>query len=359
MQPGQQVTVAPIFSQAPVAGGEVLEVQDDQKLRIRWSGQPGSQPGTVMPRNSALTGGRPVLLTPVPDAETWTYQLEPVASALAGSASLTLFQPGDRFLFTPLSTVASLAGNPAGDGIFAATTDASADTFDSGDLSVWACTMNGNSIWIDDQGNTGAQDFGDTIAYVNSWVSGSSFDWNRSSHGSSRVVAAAADIPADTGPINNFTRAALIPFFCAVNQVEGLGTVVLGLLDGVKAGLLDDWSMIELIGSGSVEARSWAYDKARAEINDWRNRPLKRAAELKRTVDQICETVVFSSTAVQELGDDLHTWEGLRKRSWETWKAIRGLHQTKWAIEKSVWNSIVDGLIAWADDFCARMMTQS
>ena len=169
--------------------------------------------------------------------------------------------------------------------------------------------------------------------------------------------AAGAAAAGSSGPIDNLTRAALIPFFNVINQVEGLGNVAVGLFDGVKGGLQDDWAFIELIGTAGVEAGGWAVQQAQAEIQKWKTDPLKRASELKRMADKVCEDMVFKP--LEELGQDLSTWEGFKRRSWQTWQAIKGGAQTTWTVTKSAWSGIVDGLTGWADDFCGRMMTGS
>lgn len=168
-------------------------------------------------------------------------------------------------------------------------------------------------------------------------------------------VAGTAD-PNLNGPIDNLTRAALIPFFNVINQVEGLGNVAVGLFDGVKGGLKDDWAFILLIGKASVQARDWAYLQAKTEILTWQTDPRKRAAELKSLAEKICMDMVFKPL---QLGQELTTWNGFRRRAWQIWQAHKSGAQTIWTVTKSAWPNIVNGLTDWADDFNRRMMAGS
>ena len=198
-----------------------------------------------------------------------------------------------------------------------------------------------------------AGDFAATIAYVDAWVKGTSFNW----YGAvPSPLAAAAGQAGNAGgnEIDNLTRACLIPFFNVINQVEGLGSVATGLFDGVKNGIQDDWAFLQLIGQGVVVAGDWAVQQAQAELLGWRHNPLKRAAELKQMADKLCEDLVFGP--LHQLGQDFTTWEGFKRRSWQTWERIKGGATLAWTVTKISWSSVVDGLASWADDFCSRMM---
>jgi len=192
----------------------------------------------------------------------------------------------------------------------------------------------------------GAQDFAETIAYVDAWVKGTSFNWGGGGDPS-------LSLNSFGGGIDNLTRACLIPFFNVVDQVEGLGSVVFGLCDGVKAGAEDDWNFIQLIGQGAVLAKTWASQQAQAELQEWKNDPLKRAVELKMMADRICEDVVFST--VERMRQVPVTWESFKKLAWSAC-AVGMLHAERvFILNRDVWGQIVDGLTEWADDFVGRM----
>ena len=157
--------------------------------------------------------------------------------------------------------------------------------------------------------------------------------------------------------IDNLTRAALIPFFNVINQVEGLGNVAYGLFEGVRNGLQDDWKFLTLIGDGLVASGDWALQRTMTEIQEWHLHPIKRASELKQLADKVCEDMVFKP--LEKLGQaagDFTTWNGFKKRSWQAWEGIKRLGEWRWTVEKNMWSAIVDGLAEWGDDFCDRML---
>ncbi len=81
------------------------------------------------------------------------------------------------------------------------------------------------------------------------------------------------------------------------------------------------------------------------ELEKWRTDPRKRASELKKLADRICEDMVFKP--LEQLGEfyqDLTTWEGFKRRSWQTWEGIKGGAKATWTVSKSAWSEIVDGL---------------
>jgi hypothetical protein len=222
--------------------------------------------------------------------------------------------------------------------------------------------INGSSTSIGGitHGLTGAQDFADTIEYVDAWVKGVSFDLPDPTPPPIGLTAAPlamaqAQNAAEEPGISNLTRAALIPFFNVINQVEGLSSVAVGLFDGVRSGIQDDWQFILLIGQAGVAAGDYAYEQALAELQKWKDDPLKRASELKQLADKICDEWVFEP--MKELAEDLSTWEGFKKRAWQKWYEVQGTANIAWTITKSAWSGIVDGMTEWVDDFCARMMS--
>lgn len=205
------------------------------------------------------------------------------------------------------------------------------------------------------------QEFADIINYVDDWVKGDSFYLPDTTQPPLGLMAAPMAMQSQSAygeeGISNLTRAALIPFFNVINQVEGLSSVAVGLFDGVRKGIEDDWEFIKLIGQAAVFAGDYAHQQALAELQKWKNDPLKRASELKQLADKVCEEWVFEP--MRELRDDLSTWEGFKRRAWQTISQAHQLNQKAWTLTKSAWSGIVDGLTDWADDFCNRMMTGS
>lgn len=202
---------------------------------------------------------------------------------------------------------------------------------------------------------TGAQDFADIITYVDNWVKGVGFDFGGGS--GPPAIAARGMGTAEAGEgdtLHNLTRAALIPFFDVVNQVEGLTAIVIGLFDGVKNGLVDDWNLLVLIKDGLVAAGGWAIDKVEAELNKWKANPQKRAAELMQGLQKVCEEWVLKP--LQQLQDDLSTWQGIKKRTWAAWDSLKDTGEKTWAFTKKAWSSTWESLTDWVEDFNDRMM---
>ncbi|NJM39096.1 MAG: hypothetical protein HC845_15260, partial [Akkermansiaceae bacterium] len=201
---------------------------------------------------------------------------------------------------------------------------------------------------------TPAQDFAAVIDYVDKWVKGTSFDFTGGVITPPLAMRAMSMNAADGGGIHNLTRAALIPFFNVVNNVEGLGSVAFGLFDGIKEGVSDDYKLLVLIKSGVLGAGGWAIQAAEEELNKWRDDPLKRAAELKKAADRLCQEWVFKP--MEQVQADLSTWEGWKKRSWQTWNSVKGTTNKVWVLTKDSWGSIKTGLKDWVNDFADRMM---
>jgi hypothetical protein len=241
------------------------------------------------------------------------------------------------------------------------------DSFDSRKISYYTCFNSTGDVSIRFYQNggaqavgeithtlTAAQDFAAVIDYVDEWVKGTSFYFSGPVQPPLLLMASPQTAMGNEG-IDNLTRAALIPFFNVITQVEGLASVAFGLFDGVKNGIEDDWAFLQLIGQAGVAAGDWAHQQAAAELQKWKDQPLKRAAELKQLADRLCQDWVFKP--MEELRADLSTWEGFKKRSWQTWSRIKGTADTAWTLTKSAWEGVVNGLTGWADDFCDRMMS--
>ncbi len=201
---------------------------------------------------------------------------------------------------------------------------------------------------------TAAEDFAAVIDYVDEWVKGTSFDFTGGVITPPLAMRGMSMNAAGGGGIHNLTRAALIPFFNVVSNVEGLGSVAFGLFDGIKEGVSDDYKLLVLIKSGVLGAGGWAIQAAEAELNKWKDDPLKRAAELKKAADRLCQEWVFKP--METVQADLSTWEGFKKRSWQTWKSVEGTANKAWVLTQSSWGSIKTGLKDWVNDFADRMM---
>lgn len=198
-----------------------------------------------------------------------------------------------------------------------------------------------------------AQDFADWIVYVDNWVRGVDFTFPGSG-------PSTANATSNGGGIHALTRACLIPIFTVIAQVEGMEALTLGLFDGAKTGLKDDWEMAKLVRDLYLSFNDWAASRVADEIIDWRDNPLRRARELMAMSVRVCEDLVFAPLdAVASLNHELSTWEGFKNRSWATWHQIRGGGTKTWTATRTFAQTLADGFTSWMDDFSARMMRGS
>jgi len=199
-----------------------------------------------------------------------------------------------------------------------------------------------------------AQDFAFWINYVDNWVRGVGFEFGVVPLPAQAFTFSGFPNPASSGQIHNLTPACLIPMFNVVAQVEGLAAVSLGVFEGVKSGLRDDWELVMTIKAGGVLAGNWAWSEAEAELLQWRDDPVKRALQFKQALERIAIDGVF--TPLQSVQQDLSTWDGFKQRSWATWKAIQGGAAKVWTVGVNFTQQIADGACSWLDDFNGRML---
>jgi hypothetical protein len=191
---------------------------------------------------------------------------------------------------------------------------------------------------------TPAQDFAEIITYVDQWVKGVHFSF----------------VQQTPGPLVNaeelhpWTRAALIPSFIVITQVEALTTIVRGLWEGVASGLNDDWQLLVLIKNGVVAAGGWAIEEVENELNEWRTNPLKRVAELKQLTDKLCENWVFHP--LREIDESLSSWSAFQRASLRAWHDTKTKMERVWVVAKDGWKTITKGIGEWAEDYGDRML---
>ena len=192
---------------------------------------------------------------------------------------------------------------------------------------------------------TPAQEFAEIITYVDQWVRGQHLTFVSQTPPMQMV---------DPETLHPLTRAALIPVFIVVSQVEGLSTLVTGLWEGVSAGLNDDWTLLVMIKNGVVSAGGWATEQAENELILWRDDPLKRAAELKQLTDMLCENWVFEP--LREVREGVSSWQDFQRTSWRAWQKTKERLNRVWAVSKDVWKDIAKGVKEWANDFGDRIL---
>lgn len=199
---------------------------------------------------------------------------------------------------------------------------------------------------------TPADDFAFWITYADQWAKGIGFEFpdDPAPAGLRRSLAA---VPPTPPGMSNLARAALIPIYLVIAQVEGLETVARGLFDGVKNGLLDDWETLKLIKTGALAAGGWAKQRMELEFISWRTDPKRRIAELKQLADVLVTQVAFQIVGA---ASDLSTWEGFKRRSLEAWNSYVKMQVRSYVLLLEGGQKLVDSLLAWGDDFALRMM---
>jgi hypothetical protein len=195
-----------------------------------------------------------------------------------------------------------------------------------------------------------ASDFAAIIAYVDQWVKGDLF--TADGLGTTWLAFSTTDL---AGEIANQARACLIPYFDVIDQVTGLTPLAMGLCDGVRTGIKDDWDFLQLIGSGVVTSAGWVYATASAEIDGWRNDPAMRVKELKIILGDLCTKTVLPHLAA--LGEKFTSWQGFKEVAWKTWRQVWELDQMIRTIPLASLLLVINGVTSWGDDFCTRMMT--
>lgn len=187
-------------------------------------------------------------------------------------------------------------------------------------------------------------EFATLIDYIDSIVTGEAL----------QTIGLFPEPDPNTEQFSPLTAAALMPFFNVINNVESISTVVVGLYDGILAGLKDDYQLILLIKNGTVLAGDWAYSQAEAEINLWLTDPLKRAAELKQAADTLCKEWIFDG--LRQVSEEFGTWEGFRNRCWRDYYKMKRAGARTWLINQEFWGKIRDALAEWGEDFGDRII---
>jgi Bacterial TSP3 repeat len=199
---------------------------------------------------------------------------------------------------------------------------------------------------------TAAPDFAAVIHYVNQWVKGTSFGFDGGTP-PLNLRFSSKNIPLSE-EIDYLSSACLIAFFNTIQQVEGLTGVVIGLLDGIKAGVIDDKQFIEFVVSNIAYGGTYSYLLAKAEIDLWRTDPLKRATEMTNMTRQFVQDVVFKK--LEATRQKLSTWNGFKDEAWKHLQRIGSALTLQYTIPIALWPSLVDGFCEWNADFNSRML---
>jgi hypothetical protein len=192
--------------------------------------------------------------------------------------------------------------------------------------------------------------FAGAIALATGWAAGDGFGFGVAGTPSLPVLAGGAPPPA-AGLANpeSWATPLLMPVFTMAHEVENVTIIFRGIGEGVVAGFNDDLAFIKLIASGAVSAGNWAVTAALAEMKLWQDDPLGRMAELKQVVQEFMRSAVYAPLI--NVAVDLASYEGWKNRFWK----VVGLGVEVALLNASVWQSTVDGMEGWFDDFGSRM----
>lgn len=190
--------------------------------------------------------------------------------------------------------------------------------------------------------------FAQTIDLVTGWAAGRGFGFDTGGGGvtvmNNNTDGAGLDNP------HLWSTPTLIPFMLIGHQVEGVTIVVRGLGEGVVAGLKDDLEFVGLILSGAVIVADWSAQALLNEIEKWQNDPRGRISELHAMVTDFFDKQVFQPLSA--VAADLTTFEGFKKRFWQA--VVKGI-TVSIAVNTNLWQSTVNALEDWFDDFGNRM----
>jgi hypothetical protein len=201
---------------------------------------------------------------------------------------------------------------------------------------------------------TVAEDFASLIDYVDDWVSGRSFqfDGGITPPVLLRMNARSNSTPEGYSPL---VSACLGPFFYIIAQVKDLSISAVGVYDGLKTGLKDDWDFLTLLGEGMVVIDQWAWQNKKAILQLWMgNDPITRVREFKQIADRLCEDWVLKP--LENKYHELSTWSGFKQRSLETWRLVKKTQNMSYVVALVAMTEITAGLKSWGNDFCDRMM---
>lgn len=159
------------------------------------------------------------------------------------------------------------------------------------------------------------------------------------------------------GMAHHWAGALAIPVMMVEHAVERQTLFLTGLVDGIVAGLMDDWNMVILIKDGLVIGGNWSIDRAEAFLTSWRTDPYARLQQVKDSITRFIQNNVCDM--VKEQAAQLSTVQGLLDTVWNF--SIFGVQQNiKHRIEDVVggnpWVKLAEGIDDWFADFNERML---
>lgn len=202
----------------------------------------------------------------------------------------------------------------------------------------------------------------DWIAYADAWVKGTSFPWVPMNPGDPLAMrmggAGFSAMSSLSEELDNYTRAALIPVFLAVESVEGMRAFLYGLLEGVKQGALDDWELIVAIGKGAAASIDWVVSESSFRFHMMIANPRESAHLFVDIAKAAAEKFVFApmQQAGEELKKTFSSWENLKNSAFRMWDHVYNTGVQIYIVGGNLAGSISDSIEGWLDSFSSRMM---
>ncbi len=218
---------------------------------------------------------------------------------------------------------------------------------------------NGDQVGVIKQTLTVDAAFGRVIDYVNELVGDPS----------PSVPPVLAGAPAPFGgpvadSIRPLARRVLIPFFngggvwlAAQQDSEAL---ILGLLEGIKQGALDDKKLIEWVQAQNIQLQYALPTLLILQVQRWTNDPYTRALEAANAIRNVVQHGLIDP--MQSLGGQLgdlagnfSSWERFKEFNWRVHQGVQAGEMLALLLITDSAGVILQGLGAWYVEFCDRM----
>ncbi len=218
---------------------------------------------------------------------------------------------------------------------------------------------NGSQVGVLKQTMVADAAFGRVIDYVNELVGDPP----------TSTTAVMAGAPAAFGGagedfIRPLAKRALVPFFNGFGAWMAAQTdseaLVLGLLEGIKQGALDDIKLVEWVHAQNIHLQYNLAATLILQTQRWANDPYARAMEAGNAIRNVVqhgfiEPMQGLGGQLGDLAGNFSSWERFKEFNWKVHKAkVLGQVLALQLITDSA-GVILQGLGAWYEEFCGRM----
>jgi hypothetical protein len=180
------------------------------------------------------------------------------------------------------------------------------------------------------------------------------------------VIAGAAGGPGalQLPEIHPLARRALVPLFNGFGAWLGAQTdvevLILGLLDGITQGVLDDKKLIEWVFAQNLHLKYQLSGLLIVQVNRWIEDPYARAMDTANTIRNLMqhgfiEPMQALGGGLGDLAGNFTSWERFKEFNWRVHQGIQlGEYLALVAITNAA-DVILQSLGDWYVDFCDRM----